>query len=261
MRGMMSACSIVISAQSEAPRSPDRHLVDHDGSGRDGLRLWSRRISLRNLEENPVAGESGPTPPQFHRRAGPPIPCDRHVSIRTREDEDVGAAGGVAATPQNDGAPQEGATPKPGAVRGTQWAALGTLAFRVGRRVRISFAPAASLQTFGPSRDERLHPFTRAAVLPTGGARPRKEGGSLAAWSIVGHGRLSSGRNLQGGDRRCSSSDDTADGRSDPSRTAQGVAICRGTGSSNPVPSSGESGTNSSSKAARLGLATVAKMM
>jgi hypothetical protein len=146
MRGMMSACSIVISAQSEAPRSPDRHLVDHDGSGRDGLRLWSRRISLRNLEENPVAGESGPTPPQFHRRAGPPIPCDRHVSIRTREDEDVGAAGGVAATPQNDGAPQEGATPKPGAVRGTQWAALGTLAFRVGRRVRISFAPARSQQ-------------------------------------------------------------------------------------------------------------------
>ena len=129
---MMSACSIVISAQSEAPRSPDRHLVDHDGSGRDGLRLWSRRISLRNLEENPVAGESGPTPPQFHRRAGPPIPCDRHVSIRTGEDEDVGAAGGVAATPQNDGAPQEGATPKPGAVRGTQWAALGTLAFRAG---------------------------------------------------------------------------------------------------------------------------------
>src|SRR5690348_5274882 len=104
MRGMMSVCSIVISAQSEAPRSPDRHLVDHDRSGRGGLRLWSRRVSLRNHEENPVAGESGPTPPQFHRRAGPPIPCDRHVSIRTPEDEDVGAAGAVAATPQNDGA-------------------------------------------------------------------------------------------------------------------------------------------------------------
>jgi hypothetical protein len=152
MRGMMSVCSIVISAQSEAPRSPDRHLVDHDGSGRGGLRLWSRRVSLRNHEENPVAGESGPTPPQFHRRAGPPIPCGRHVSIRTPEDEDVGAAGAVAATPQNDGASQEGATPKPGAVRGTQWAALGTLAFRVGRRVRISFAPAASQQRTRPFR-------------------------------------------------------------------------------------------------------------
>src|ERR1700732_1681573 len=37
-----------------------------------------------------------------------------------------------------------GATPKPGAVRGTHAAPLGTLAFRVGRRVRISFAPAGS---------------------------------------------------------------------------------------------------------------------
>jgi hypothetical protein len=35
-----------------------------------------------------------------------------------------------------------------------------TAPFRVGPGVRIPFAPAASLQTFGPSRDERLHPFT-----------------------------------------------------------------------------------------------------
>jgi hypothetical protein len=32
-------------------------------------------------------------------------------------------------------------------------AILRTLAFRVGRRVRISFAPAASQQTFGPTRE------------------------------------------------------------------------------------------------------------
>jgi hypothetical protein len=38
-----------------------------------------------------------------------------------------------------------------------------------------------------------------------------------------------------------SCSDDTADGRSDSSRTTQGVAIWRGTGSSNPSPSSGQS--------------------
>jgi hypothetical protein len=103
---------------------PDLHegIRDRPGGLVSGRWLWSRRVSLRNHEENPVAGESGPTPPQFHRRAGPPIPCDRHVSIRTPEDEDVGAAGAVAATPQNDGASQEGATPKPGAVRGTQWA-------------------------------------------------------------------------------------------------------------------------------------------
>jgi hypothetical protein len=45
---------------------------------------------------------------------------------------------------QNDCAFQEGATPKRGAVRGPMWL-LRTLAFRVGRRVRISFAPARSL--------------------------------------------------------------------------------------------------------------------
>ena len=43
----------------------------------------------------------------------PPIRCDRHVSIRTPQEKGVGAAGTVAETPQNDGASQEGATPKP----------------------------------------------------------------------------------------------------------------------------------------------------
>jgi hypothetical protein len=38
--------------------------------------------------------------------------------------------------------------------------------------------------------------------------------------------------------------DETADGRSDLSRTTQGAAIWRGTGSSNPSPSSGESVAN-----------------
>jgi hypothetical protein len=78
-----------------------------------------------------------------HRRAGPSHPvrsaCEHSNPQRTK----ASAARAVAET-QNEGASQEGATPKPGAVRGTQWAALRTLAFRVGRRVRISFAPAAS---------------------------------------------------------------------------------------------------------------------
>ena len=47
------------------------------------------------------------------------MPCDRYVSIRTPEDEGVGAAGAVAETTQNAGASQESATPKPGAVRRT----------------------------------------------------------------------------------------------------------------------------------------------
>ena len=50
------------------------------------------------------------------------------------------------------------ATPKPGAVRGTHDVApLGTPAFRVGRRVRISFAPAASLRTIGSAVGTRSY--------------------------------------------------------------------------------------------------------
>jgi hypothetical protein len=77
------------------------------------------------LKKNPVAGESGADAAAISRSAhatavlAPPIRCDRHVSIRTPEEKGVGAAGTVAETPQNDGASQEGATPKPGAVRGT----------------------------------------------------------------------------------------------------------------------------------------------
>jgi hypothetical protein len=59
--------------------------------------------------------------------------------------------GGADRSPERHGAVQakeageeEGATPKPGAVRGPMWRLLRTLAFRVGRRVRISFAPAVS---------------------------------------------------------------------------------------------------------------------
>jgi hypothetical protein len=55
------------------------------------------------------------------------------------------AAGAWPRPPQNDCASQEGATPKPGAGARSHVALLRTLAFRVGRRVRISFAPAASL--------------------------------------------------------------------------------------------------------------------
>jgi hypothetical protein len=77
------------------------------------------------LKKNPVAGESGADAAAISRSAyataalAPPVRCDRYVSIRTPEEEGVGAAGTVAETPQNDVASQEGATPKPGAVRGT----------------------------------------------------------------------------------------------------------------------------------------------
>jgi hypothetical protein len=60
---------------------------------------------LRNLEKNPVAGESEADAAAISRSAyaaavlAPPIRCDRYVSIRTPEDEGVGAAGAVAETP------------------------------------------------------------------------------------------------------------------------------------------------------------------
>jgi len=69
---------------------------------------------------------------------------DRRVSIRTpRADEGVAAAGAVAETPAERWR-FSGGRDSEGAVRGTHVAPLGTLAFRVGLRVRISFAPAAS---------------------------------------------------------------------------------------------------------------------
>ena len=125
MRGMTSVCSIVISARSEALRSPARHLVDHEESGRGGLRIWSRRVSLRNLEENPVAGESGADAAAISRSAyaaavlAPPIRCDRYVSIPNPRGRRHRRGRCRGRDPQNDGASQEGATPKPGAVRGT----------------------------------------------------------------------------------------------------------------------------------------------
>ena len=71
---------------------------------------------------------------------------DRRKSIRTPRGRRLAAAGAVAETPAGTMAPQEGPTPKLEAVRGTNVAPLGTPAFRVGRRVRISFAPAESQQ-------------------------------------------------------------------------------------------------------------------
>ena len=52
--------------------------------------------------------------------------------------------------------------------------------------------PAAILQTFGPSRDERLHPFTRAAVLPTGGATPKSRQRKFSPRSRSRRGSLAS---------------------------------------------------------------------
>jgi hypothetical protein len=178
-----------------------------------------------NRQENPVAGESGPTPPEFrgrvlrHRRAGPPVrdiaifylgwsfrpsltggqrsspsrpnqeqlshfaravvfepqspysppvlihlvaplrthfldvevtacrqgdQCGRRRSIRTPRGRRLAAADAVAEMPAERWRSQEGPTPKLEVVRGTHVAPLGTPAFKVGRRVRISFAPAVS---------------------------------------------------------------------------------------------------------------------
>jgi hypothetical protein len=63
-------CSIVISAESEARRSPAQHFGRiMRGVWAGSLRLWSRRVSLRNLQENPVAGESGPDAAGISRSA------------------------------------------------------------------------------------------------------------------------------------------------------------------------------------------------
>jgi hypothetical protein len=188
-----------------------------------------------NRQENPVAGESGPTPPEFrgrvlrHRRAGPPVrdiaifylgwsfrpsltggqrsspsrpnqeqlshfaravvfepqspysppvlihlvaplrthfldvevtacrqgdQCGRRRSIRTPRGRRLAAADAVAEMPAERWRSQEGPTPKLEVVRGTHVAPLGTPAFKVGRRVRISFAPADSpcLAGYSPLR-------------------------------------------------------------------------------------------------------------
>jgi hypothetical protein len=71
-------------------------------------------------------------------RAQSPLTFARNYDIRSPQDRQ-----------SREGHDDGGATPKPGAVRGTHVAPLGTLAFRVGRRVRISFAPAKSLLRTG----------------------------------------------------------------------------------------------------------------
>jgi hypothetical protein len=129
-------------------------FVDHDGSGRGGLRLWSRRVSLRNLEENPVAGESGPTPPQISRSAyatavlAPPIPCDRYVSIRTPRGRRRRRPVPWPRTGRTMALLGRARLRNRKRCAGPMWAAIGKLAFRVGRRVRISFAPAESRANF-----------------------------------------------------------------------------------------------------------------
>jgi hypothetical protein len=70
-------------------------------------------------------------------QSGDPKIRDHHGRIVISD-----AAGAWPRPPQNDCASQEGATPKPGAGARSHVALLRTLAFRVGRRVRISFAPA-----------------------------------------------------------------------------------------------------------------------
>jgi hypothetical protein len=64
--------SIVISAESEAPRSPAQHLVDHEESGRGGLRLWSSTFLSEILKKIRSQANRGPTPPQFRGVLTPP---------------------------------------------------------------------------------------------------------------------------------------------------------------------------------------------
>jgi hypothetical protein len=106
-----------------------------------------------NLEENPVAGESGP-PPQFRGVLtpppvlAPPMSCNRYVEHlnpqRTK----------ASARPCRGRDPAEGWRFSGGRDSETGSGArdpCGRLSeSRVGRRVRIS---AASLQTLGPSRE------------------------------------------------------------------------------------------------------------
>src|SRR5438270_6991238 len=81
------------------------------------------------------------------------------IGVRTSRGRRLAAAGAAAETPAERWRSQEGPTPKLEAVRGTNVAPLGTLAFRVGRRVRISFAPAGSLRTVGSAGFSRpRHP-------------------------------------------------------------------------------------------------------
>jgi hypothetical protein len=86
------------------------------------------------LKKNPVPGESGPMPGNFEEclatavlallsRA---IGCEHSNPQRTK----ASAAGAVAETPQNDGASEEGATPKRQRCAGPMWAAIGKLVFR-----------------------------------------------------------------------------------------------------------------------------------
>jgi hypothetical protein len=68
--GFQRYARIVISAESEARRSPAQHFGRiMRGVWAGSLRLWSRRVSLRNLQENPVAGESGPDAAGISRSA------------------------------------------------------------------------------------------------------------------------------------------------------------------------------------------------
>ena len=72
---------------------------------------------------------------------------------------------------------RRGATPETGSGARSHVALLRTLAFRVGRGVRISFAPAASLRTTGPTRDR---PHDRVAIL----ARPDHRMARRQMWCL-----------------------------------------------------------------------------
>jgi hypothetical protein len=87
-----------------------------------------------------------------HRLADPSHPVRSVGEHSNPQGMKASAAGAVAETTQNDGASQESATPNRKRCAGPMCAAIGKLAFRVGRRVRISFAPAASQQQTGRLR-------------------------------------------------------------------------------------------------------------
>ena len=74
------------------------------------------------------------------RRVTQPSACEHSSAQRTKASPRPAFSGGRDS--------------ETGAVRGTHVAPVGTLAFRVGRRVRISFAPAESLRTIGSAVGE-----------------------------------------------------------------------------------------------------------
>jgi hypothetical protein len=121
------------------------------------------------------------------------------------------------------------AGPVVGEVSGEGWVRIGWARPRRKPHIVSRFIPSAGPGLRATPQGEerqRCNGDTACSVTDTYPARTARERARTVRQRLV----------------RLACSDDTADGQSDPSRTTQGVAIWRGTGSSNPSPSTSESG-------------------